>query len=116
MGEETKRFESALSGLPAVPIISLASEAEPSGQEIKLFNGRDLSGWECFVPDSNAGDMYSFPRFTISGDEERFSEIGVPGWRLGKLNTNPLKCVSCSMARDGIEPPTRGFSVPCSTN
>lgn len=23
---------------------------------------------------------------------------------------------SCSVARDGIEPPTRGFSVRCSTN
>ncbi len=35
---------------------------------------------------------------------------------MGKLNKkNPVVGLKV-VARDGIEPPTQGFSVPCSTN
>jgi hypothetical protein len=140
---------------------TLACESEPAVQEIELFNGRDLSGWDYFLVDStaamqdvwsvedgilicqgeprgylyteddyesfqlavewrwpeepgnsgvlmrvavepqmlpssveaqlqsgNAGDMYGFHDFVIGGDEERLSEIGVPGLRLAKITSN----------------------------
>lgn len=35
-------------------ITALACESEPAVQEINLFNGSDLSGWEYFLVDSNA--------------------------------------------------------------
>jgi hypothetical protein len=127
-------------------------EDEPSVQDIRLFNGRDLSGWEYFLVDEdaemddvwsvedrgylyteadfesfrlvvewrwpetpgnsgvlmritgepmmlpnsveaqlqsgNAGDMYGFQGFRIGGDEERLSEIRVPGWGLAKIEGN----------------------------
>ena len=58
-----------------------------------------ISGEPEMLPDSveaqlksgNAGDMYAFHDFKISGDEERLSEIGVPGWALARIegNENP---------------------------
>ena len=39
----------------------VACAGEPAGQEIELFNGRDLSGWEYFLVDENAAmeDVWS---------------------------------------------------------
>jgi len=140
---------------------ALAAPGEPSGEEIRLFNGKDLSGWEHFLVDEeaemedvwsvedgllickgepggylytendyesfrlvvewrwpdtpgnsgvlmritgeptmlpnsveaqlrsgNAGDMYGFLGFKIGGNEERLSEIGVPGWALQRIAGN----------------------------
>jgi len=140
---------------------TLACESVPAAEEIDLFNGRDLSGWDFYLVDSsatmeevwsvedgilicqgepfgylytendyesfqlvvewrwpeepgnsgvlmrvdvepqmlpssveaqlqsgNAGDMYGFHDFVIGGDEERLSEIGVPGLRLAKMASN----------------------------
>jgi hypothetical protein len=36
--------------------------------------------------------------------------------RVRHLRANPPKTSGNSVPRDGIEPPTRGFSIPCSTN
>ena len=164
MTSETSRRESTRAARSALVLLAaamLACEAEQAGQEIDLFNGRDLSGWEYFLVDENAamedvwsvedgilvcqgepggylytendyesfrlvaewrwpeepgnsgvlmritgepmmlpnaveaqlqsgsaGDMYAFQGFTIGGDEERLSEIGVPGWRLAKIEGN----------------------------
>jgi hypothetical protein len=138
--------------------------AAPSIEDVSLFNGTDLSGWEYFLVDENArmedvwsvedgvlvckgepggylytendyenfrlvvewrwpeepgnsgvlmriagepvmlpssveaqlksgdaGNMYGFLDFKIGGDEERLSEIGVPGWALERIegNENP---------------------------
>jgi hypothetical protein len=138
------------------------AQGESTGQEIRLFNGRDLSGWDYFLVDEdarmedvwsvedgilvvqgepqgylytqsdyenfrlvvewrwpgepgnsgvlmritgepmmlpscveaqlqsgNAGDMYGFQGFKISGDEERLSEIPrLDGWGLTKIEGN----------------------------
>ncbi|MEJ2501957.1 MAG: DUF1080 domain-containing protein [Gemmatimonadota bacterium] len=141
-----------------MPLACTGSQA--SGQEIRLFNGRDLSGWQSFLVEEasmedvwsvedgiligqgdpqgylytendfenfrlvvewrwpgtpgnsgvlmritgepmmlpnaveaqlqsgNAGDMYGFQGFRIGGDEDRLSEIPVPGWRLAKIAGN----------------------------
>jgi hypothetical protein len=138
-----------------------AADDPPFTQEIRLFNGKDLSGWKFFLVDEdaemedvwsvedgilvcqgepngylytesdyesfklvvewrwpeepgnsgvlmridpeptmlpssveaqlrsgNAGDMYGFLGFRIGGDEDRLSEIGVPGWRLARIAGN----------------------------
>ena len=46
---------------------------------------------EAQLKDGSAGDMYGFQGFKIGGDEERLSEIGVPGWALARIagNENP---------------------------
>ena len=43
---------------------------------------------EAQLQSGNAGDVYSFQGFKIGGDEDRLSEIGVPGWRLAKIEAN----------------------------
>jgi hypothetical protein len=37
----------------AVLVVGLARADEPSGKKVKLFNGKDLSGWEYFLVDEN---------------------------------------------------------------
>ncbi len=46
---------------------------------------------EAQLKSGNAGDMYGFQGFKIGGDEDRLSEIGVPGWALERIegNENP---------------------------
>lgn len=34
----------------------------------------------------SAGDMYGFQDFRIGGDEDRLSEIGLPGWKLARIS------------------------------
>jgi len=46
------------------------------------------SSVEAQLQSGNAGDMYGFHDFVIGGDEERLSEIGVPGLRLAKMASN----------------------------
>ena len=46
------------------------------------------SSVEAQLQSGNAGDMYGFHDFVIGGDEERLSEIGVPGLRLAKIASN----------------------------
>jgi hypothetical protein len=43
---------------------------------------------EAQLQSGNAGDMYGFQGFRIDGDEERLSQIPVPGWRLAKIAGN----------------------------
>jgi hypothetical protein len=38
----------------SVLLVSVAESVEPAGKEVKLFNGKDLSGWEYFLVDENA--------------------------------------------------------------
>ena len=64
------------------------------------------------------GDTVSVSTGSLSGGAK------VPQWRKktprGRLSSSPAarrKFLICkAVARDGIEPPTRGFSVRCSTN
>jgi len=39
---------------------------------------------EAQLRSGNAGDMYGFQDFRISGPQERLSEIGLPGWKLAR--------------------------------
>ena len=57
------------------------------------------------------------------GDRIRTCDIQLPKLALYQAELHPVgKCRELSrvgikkMARDGIEPPTRGFSIRCSTN
>jgi hypothetical protein len=49
------------------------------------------SSVEAQLKSGDAGNMYGFQDFKISGDEARLSEIGLPGWALAKIegNENP---------------------------
>ena len=56
-------------------------------------------------------EEYVLPRREWSG--KRGSNSRPPPWQGGAL---PLSYFRIVVVRDGIEPPTRGFSVPCSTD
>ena len=43
---------------------------------------------EAQLQSGNAGNMYGFLGFKIGGDEERLSEIRVPGWQLERIEGN----------------------------
>lgn len=45
------------------------------------------------------------------------TERGRQGRRMGPVRQSPTAKITANLVpRDGIEPPTRGFSIPCSTN
>ena len=50
------------------------------------------------------------------GDRSRLPRLLPHGGRATSRALPTLSCCPTSVARDGIEPPTRGFSVRCSTN
>jgi integrase len=60
--------------------------------------------------------------FTSAGGElNLYGAGGVSGhsrrpWQHRRTANNPIITGVSAVARDGIEPPTRGFSIPCSTN
>ncbi len=54
--------------------------------------------------------------FWNAEQSERSEATGYRGFFYHFLDVLPERPFSCKVAREGIEPPTRGFSVRCSTN